>query len=134
MKTYNIEDIVDSLVGSTSVYCETNHDNESYENMKELESLIFHLLKKITDNASYANRSEYSAKRLSSQAKDILKEIRIIADDYLRDYFNEIPYAEKKQIERNERIIKVIDDQILNGNLVTYEEFKKKVDEVNELY
>ena len=36
---YYIGDILDKIVGSTSVACETNHDSQSMENLSEVEAV-----------------------------------------------------------------------------------------------
>lgn len=80
-----MKEIVDRLIGPTDVWCETRHDDEAYENMKELEQLIYHLIDKVIDNYKYKERYEASAKMLSKQAEGILKEIRCMIDDCIQE-------------------------------------------------
>ena len=67
-----ISEILDKLVGSTSVWCETNHDDESMENLETLEEVACWLEKRITDNLEYSSRSEYSAQRIVKRTKDLI--------------------------------------------------------------
>lgn len=73
-----IAKVVDSVIGPTSVACETNHDGRSYDNMIQLEYLLYYLLDKVVDNYEYRNRHEHSAITLATQAECILKEVREI--------------------------------------------------------
>lgn len=67
-----ISEILDKLVGSTSVWCETNHDNESLENLEILEEVACWLEERITDNLKYEIRSEYSAQKIVKRTKDLI--------------------------------------------------------------
>lgn len=68
----SISEILDKLVGSTSVWCETNHDNESIENLETLEEVACWLEERITDNLKYEARSEYSAQKIVKRTKDLI--------------------------------------------------------------
>lgn len=68
----SISEILDKLVGSTSVWCETNHDNESLENLEILEEVACWLEERITDNLKYETRSEYSAQKIVKRTKDLI--------------------------------------------------------------
>lgn len=68
----SISEILDKLVGSTSVWCETNHDNESMENLKTLEEIACWLEERITDNLKYETRSEHSAQMIVKRTKDLI--------------------------------------------------------------
>jgi hypothetical protein len=68
----SISEILDKLVGSTSVWCETNHDNESLENLEILEEVACWLEERITDNLKYETRSEYSAQEIVKRTKDLI--------------------------------------------------------------
>lgn len=68
----NISEILDRLVGSTSVWCETNHDNESMNNLETLEEIAYWLCNRINDNLEYSSRNEYSAKMLVKRTKDLI--------------------------------------------------------------
>ena len=68
----NISEILDRLVGSTSVWCETNHDNESMNNLETLEEMAYWLCNRINDNLEYSSRNEYSAKMLVKRTKDLI--------------------------------------------------------------
>lgn len=68
----NISEILDRLVGSTSVWCETNHDDESMNNLETLEEIAYWLCNRINDNLAYSSRNEYSAKMLVKRTKDLI--------------------------------------------------------------
>lgn len=68
----SISEILDRLVGSTSVWCETNHDNESMNNLETLEEIAYWLCNRINDNLEYSSRNEYSAKMLVKRTKDLI--------------------------------------------------------------
>lgn len=78
-----MKEIVDRLVGPTDVWCETQHDDQAYDNMKELEELVYHLIDKVVDNYKYKDRCEASAQHLAKQAEGILKEIYYMVSDYV---------------------------------------------------
>ena len=67
-----ISEILDRLVGSTDVWCETNHDNESLKNLDTLEEVAYWLNERITDNLKYNIRSEYSAQAIVKRTKDLI--------------------------------------------------------------
>ena len=68
----SISEILDKLVGSTSVWCETTHDNESLDNLDILEEVAYWLYERITDNLKYSSRSEYSAQKIVKRTKDLI--------------------------------------------------------------
>lgn len=68
----SISEILDKLVGSTSVWCETNHDNESLENLEILEEVACWLEERITDNLKCETRSEHSAQKIVKRTKDLI--------------------------------------------------------------
>lgn len=68
----SISEILDKLVGSTSIWCETNHDNESMENLETLEEIAYWLKERITDNLGYSSRNEYSARMVVKRTRDLI--------------------------------------------------------------
>ena len=68
----SISEILDKLVGSTSVWCETNHDNESLTNLETLEEIACWLDERICENLAYSTRSEYSAQKIVKRTKDLI--------------------------------------------------------------
>ena len=68
----SISEILDKLVGNTSVWCETNHDNESIDNLDTLEEIACWLDERITDNLKYCLRSEYSAQKIVKRTKELI--------------------------------------------------------------
>lgn len=85
MREYNINDIVDKLVGHISVDCETYHDMMSEENMKVMDELLFHILEQYIDAYKYKDRHEASAQFLASHARRTLKEV----EEYLPSDLND---------------------------------------------
>ena len=83
----NISEILDRLVGSTSVCCETNHDNESMNNLETLEEIAYWLCNRINDNLEYSSRNEYSAKMLVKRTKDLIinSGLDILGDTNVKD-------------------------------------------------
>ena len=67
-----ISEILDRLVGSTSVWCETNHDNESIKNLDTLEEIACWLNERITNNLKYSSRIEYSAQAIVKRTKELI--------------------------------------------------------------
>ena len=68
----SLDEILDRLVGSTSVWCETNHDNESMENLDKLEDIAYWLKERITNNLRYSSRNEYSAQMIVKRTKALI--------------------------------------------------------------
>ena len=83
----NISEILDRLVGSTSVWCETNHDNESMNNLETLEEIAYWLCNRINDNLEYSSRNEYSAQMLVKRTKDLIinSGLDILGDTNVKD-------------------------------------------------
>ena len=79
----SISEILDKLVGSTSVWCETNHDNESMENLETLEEIAYWLKERITDNLDYSSRNEHSAQMIVKRTKDLIinSGLNLLGDD-----------------------------------------------------
>ena len=68
----SISEILDRLVGSTSVWCEATHDDESMKNLETLEEVACWLEERITDNLKYETRNEYSARAIVRRTKDLI--------------------------------------------------------------
>ena len=50
---YYIGDILDKIVGSTSIACETNHDKQSMENLSEVEAVANWLIERLENNTDW---------------------------------------------------------------------------------
>lgn len=59
-----IEEILDKLIGHTDIWCETNYDNESCDNIENLFIVLQWALDRIENNMHYLNRVEYSAQEI----------------------------------------------------------------------
>ena len=68
----SISEILDKLVGSTSVYCDTYYDNESLKNLDTLEEIACWLEERITNNLKYSSRNEYSSQMIVKRTKDLI--------------------------------------------------------------
>lgn len=81
MKQLTINEITDKLIGHVDVYCETYHDNESLDNLKELEQVLLHQIEKLVYNYKYKSRNEASAMAIVSESLRILQEVKEILDE-----------------------------------------------------
>lgn len=72
----NNYDVVKKLIGNINPIGEANTDNERFENLKELCTLVRDLISEI-DTVSYRNRDskEFSVKRAGDYAKHFLTKV-----------------------------------------------------------
>lgn len=75
---YYIGDILDKIVGSTSVSCETNHDNESIENLQEIELIAEWLLERLEANTLWYGDYRASANDIAIRTYEIIEKINNI--------------------------------------------------------
>lgn len=76
-----IIDVIDRLIGDYKPYGETNHDNESNDNLKALCNVIAYYIEELYQITKNSKRVEYS-----------IKESGMIADDFfyqMSDYFKD---------------------------------------------
>lgn len=95
---YYISDILDKLVGSTSVACETNHDNQSIENLQEVELVAKWLLERLQDNIKWYDDYRASANDVAIRTYEII--------EYMNSSINDMIVA-KEEIdkEKYEKIV-----------------------------
>lgn len=101
-----VEEILDKLIGHTDIWCETNYDNESYDNIENLFKVLQWALDRIEDNMRYLNRIEYSA-----------QEIVRLTSAY---WHNDCKLKTEKiseLVNKPEKYIKYFDDNFCNYNL-----------------
>lgn len=87
-RTYTICNIVDQLIGSTSAWGETNHDEQSLKNLEQSELLINSLLKPIIDNTRFKNDGRYSMGAIGKASQEIVNDFYLLLKDY-QDYEKE---------------------------------------------
>ena len=89
MSKFNGEEItriITALNGGINPVGETNADNDRYENLKNLETIIDCLLDDIQSLIPNKNRYEYSVKRAGNEAVEYLREIRERITDWFKEY------------------------------------------------
>lgn len=82
-KDFNIEDILDKLVGHTDIACESNYDRKSLENMQMLNSVMNWGIERLRENMKWYGDKNGSAGILSGCACDLVQ--AYVYDDLL-DY------------------------------------------------
>lgn len=80
---YYISDILDKLVGSTSVHCETNHDNQSIENLQEIELIANWLMKRLHENSKWYGDYRASANDVAIRTYEIIEYINNSINDLM---------------------------------------------------
>ena len=80
---YYISDILDKIVGSTSVTCETNHDSQSIANLQEVELVVDWLLDRLYDNARWYGDYRASANDVAIKTYEIIEKIHSSVDDLM---------------------------------------------------
>lgn len=130
----DISEILDKLVGSTSIWCETNHDNESMENLDVIEEVASWLYERITDNLKYETRSEYSAQRIVKRTKDLIinSGLDLLGSELETEARPFQEYKEMIQDVRKEEMIKGLYD--LSKNVIRKgKEIEKLNNIINEI-
>ena len=77
---YYIGDILDKIIGDTSVACETNHDNQSMENLKEIEAITNWLIERLENNADWYGDYRCSANDIAIRTYEIIEKINYITN------------------------------------------------------
>lgn len=76
MSEYTKYKAIKTLIGSLESIGETNSDERVYNNLCELETIIFPLLSEISDESRNADRHEHSMSKNGKKAKSMLAEIK----------------------------------------------------------
>lgn len=80
---YYIGDILDKIVGSTSIACETNHDKQSMENLSEVEAVANWLIERLENNADWYGDYRCSANDIAIRTYEIIEKINNITNELL---------------------------------------------------
>lgn len=80
---YYIGDILDKVVGDTSVACETNHDNQSMENLKEVEAVANWLIERLENNADWYGDYRCSANDIAIRTYEIIEKINYVTSELM---------------------------------------------------
>lgn len=79
--SYNVTEICEKLIGHIDSIGETNYDNESYNNLDEVDNLVSFYLNQLLDNERRRNVSEYSIRKITDKSNKILNEYREMLKD-----------------------------------------------------
>lgn len=80
---YYIGDILDKIVGSTSVACETNHDSQSMENLEEVEAIANWLIERLENNADWYGDYRGSANDIAIRTYEIIEKINHVTNELI---------------------------------------------------
>lgn len=80
---YYIGDILDKIIGDTSVACETNHDNQSMENLKEVEAVANWLIERLENNADWYGDYRCSANDIAIRTYEIIEKINYVTSELM---------------------------------------------------
>lgn len=80
---YYIGDILDKIIGDTSVACETNHDNQSMENLKEVEAVANWLIERLENNAKWYGDYRCSANDIAIRTYEIIEKINHVTNELM---------------------------------------------------
>ena len=80
---YYIGDILDKIIGDTSVACETNHDNQSMENLKEVEAVANWLIERLENNAKWYGDYRCSANDIAIRTYEIIEKVNYVTSELI---------------------------------------------------
>lgn len=80
---YYIGDILDKIIGDTSVACETNHDNQSMENLKEVEAIANWLIERLENNADWYGDYRCSANDIAIRTYEIIEKVNYVTSELI---------------------------------------------------
>lgn len=95
---YYISDILDKIVGSTSVDCETYHDKQSIANLQEVELVADWLIERLHNNARWYGDHRASANDVAIRTYEIIEKLHNSIDDLM-------VMREEKEKEKCEKLI-----------------------------
>lgn len=81
-KSYSLKDILDKLVGDICVNGETNSDNESFDNICEVEEFLVSTINKLASNSKFKDRKEYSMKKVANKSDEVINRIKDVINYY----------------------------------------------------
>ena len=80
---YYIGDILDKIVGSTSIACETNHDKQSMENLSEVEAVANWLIERLENNADWYGDYRCSANDIAIRTYEIIEKVNCVTSELI---------------------------------------------------
>lgn len=80
---YYIGDILDKIVGSTSIACETNHDKQSMENLSEVEAVANWLIERLENNADWYGDYRFSANDIAIRTYEIIEKVNYVTSELI---------------------------------------------------
>ena len=80
---YYIGDILDKIIGDTSVACETNHDNQSMENLKEIEAITNWLIERLENNVDWYGDYRCSANAIAIRTYKIIEKVNYVTSELI---------------------------------------------------
>lgn len=83
MKAEIVIEVIGKLIGGVNSVGSTHVDNERYENLKELEEVLYHFTDKIIKESYEADSYMGSVSRSGKYARKILKELKERIDEAL---------------------------------------------------
>ena len=90
MKQIELTELVDLLLGNIEWHGESNHDHKVVERLDDYETLLNYELDKLFDLVKVRHQYQHSAKECGNRAYEILKELNINIDNYLREYKDKV--------------------------------------------
>lgn len=85
MKSETVIKVIKKLIGDVEPAGEYYEDNINYQNLKELEQIMYHFTNKLVLQSYLADSREYSIKRSGEYAKRILVNMKDLIDDALEE-------------------------------------------------
>ena len=79
-----IGDILDKIVGSTSIACETNHDKQSMENLSEVEAVATWLIERLENNADWYGDYRASANHIAIKTYEIIEKVNYVTNELIQ--------------------------------------------------
>lgn len=83
--------VVDTLIGSTEAYGDSNIDHDRLSNQRKLKEVTEHLINRLYKNTHYAKRVEYSMREIGLDACEFLGSL---VDGYGLNDFVEVDDAD----------------------------------------
>lgn len=82
-KDYDLNDILDFLIGHTDVLCSTEYDAESASNLDTLEFVLFHVLGELYSNSKYYKDPHASANWIAEKSIHIAEDAKNFIEEIL---------------------------------------------------
>lgn len=79
----SMKELLNKLLGDISVYCETNHDKDVYDNLDNYKNVVSYLIDELAKTSHWKDDYRGGADSCGTKAYDILKSIKEDIDDIL---------------------------------------------------